>query len=350
VTVNQAPPLVVRFGALGDMVLVTMLLAQLHRRYGQPCDVLASGGWTPKLLADHPDVGHIHLLRSRRRPYWTDPQQWALVRTLRARAPGPVYIADSLMQDKLCWLLARAGIRADRLVLFDEGALGAPADWAARWAHFGALSPPAYADTPRLADDALPRAPVLQVSHAARVDLAQWRARHDLQGPVLLLQPGSKRTLKRGRLASLGDSKWWPVEHWAALAKHLLATRPEASLVLCGTPEEQPLLREIAGLVNSSRLLAAGDELPLPRLLALCEVAAGMVSIDTGPAHAASSLGCPLVVLFGAVDPTIWMPLGPPGTQIMAVGGKPEGKNRVDQINLQQVVQAVDQLQLRRCQ
>jgi hypothetical protein len=39
-------PLVVRFGALGDMVILTVLIRHLYARFGQPVDILASGAWT----------------------------------------------------------------------------------------------------------------------------------------------------------------------------------------------------------------------------------------------------------------------------------------------------------------
>ena len=46
-----AAPLVIRFGAFGDMVLLTPLLRMLHRRYGQACRVLGSGRWLEPLYA-----------------------------------------------------------------------------------------------------------------------------------------------------------------------------------------------------------------------------------------------------------------------------------------------------------
>ncbi len=42
----ELPPLVMRCGAFGDMVLLTVLLEQLHARLRRPVDVIASGPWT----------------------------------------------------------------------------------------------------------------------------------------------------------------------------------------------------------------------------------------------------------------------------------------------------------------
>ena len=55
-------PLVVRFGMLDDMVLLTPLLRLLHRRYGQPCRVIGSGRWLEPLLAGHPERRRTDLI------------------------------------------------------------------------------------------------------------------------------------------------------------------------------------------------------------------------------------------------------------------------------------------------
>ena len=44
-------PLLIRFGRIGDMVLQLPLLHLLRRRYGQPCRLLTSGGWSASLFA-----------------------------------------------------------------------------------------------------------------------------------------------------------------------------------------------------------------------------------------------------------------------------------------------------------
>src|SRR5580693_9517888 len=101
-------PLVVRFGALGDMVILTVAIRHLHERFGQPVDLLASGSWTWPLLHDQPGVGNIFLIGSRKRPYWLSPDQHRLVRRLRARGAGPTWLFDHDNR-KTCGLLVHAG-------------------------------------------------------------------------------------------------------------------------------------------------------------------------------------------------------------------------------------------------
>ena len=342
---TPAAPLVIRFGAFGDMVLLTPLLRLLHRRYGQPCRVLGSGGWLEPLFAGHPDVRATLKLSSRKRPYWLDASQRRLVALLRAQPPGPVYVCDDYSIEKIRWLLRRARIPADHCVFANPDCmLRAGEHWIDRWRRFGALTPAAFASAPPA--DA-PDAPCLVVHQEDRADLQAWLRAHGFDGaPLVLVQPGNKRTLKRGRAGQLGDDKQWPLANWVSLVHALLARRADAKVILCGAPPEAALLSTIAEAAHSGRVLAAGDELPLRRLLALCERAAAMVSVDTGPAQAAAALGCPLVVLYGAQPPSLWLPRSPTGSAVVALGGLPE-RDRVDRISLDEAIAAWQALPLR---
>lgn len=345
---TSSPPLVIRFGAFGDMVLLTPLLRMLHFRYGEPCRVLGSGGWLEPLFAGHPDVRGTLKLASRKRPYWLDATQRDLVARLRAQPPGPVYVCDDYSIEKIRWLLRRARVSEDHCAFANPDCMLREGEhWIDRWQRFGAMTPAAFASIPPAAGLDVPHAPCLVVHPADRADLQAWLSRHAFDdAPLVLLQPGNKRTLKRGRAGQLGDDKQWPLDNWIGLIRALLARDPALKIVLCGAPAEAALLRTIAAAAHSQRVLAAGDELPLRRLLALCEHAAAMISIDTGPAQAAAALGCPLIVLYGAQPPSLWLPRSPTGSAVVALGGLPE-RNRVDQIPLEEVLAAWRALSLR---
>ena len=338
-------PLVIRFGAFGDMVLLTPLLSMLHRRYGQGCRVLGSGGWLEPLFTDHPDVCATLRLASRKRPYWLDASQRRLVASLRAQPPGPVYVCDDYSIDKIRWLLARAGISGDHCVFANPDCMLREGEhWIDRWHRFGAMTPAAFASAPAASESELIDAPCLTVNQSDRKDLHAWlHAREFDSAPLVLLQPGNKRTLKRGRAGQVGDDKRWPLENWVGLIQAVLARNALTRIVLCGVPAEATMLRTIAHAAASDRVLAAGDDpslrRSLRRLLALCERASAMISVDTGPAQAAAALGCPLIVLYGAQPPSLWRPRSPTGSAVIALGGLPQ-RTRVAEITLDEVVTA----------
>jgi ADP-heptose:LPS heptosyltransferase len=60
---------------------------------------------------------------------------------------------------------------------------------------------------------------------------------------------------------------------------------------------------------NQGQVHNVADDLPLRRLLALLSISHSCISVDTGPAHAAAALNCPLVVLFGKASPQRFRPV-----------------------------------------
>ena len=131
----------------------------------------------------------------------------------------------------------------------------------------------------------------------------------------------------------------WPAEHWAALCREIVARLPHAQIVLCGTPSEAGVLDDIRRAAALSHVHIAADDLPVRRLLALLERAHSMVSIDTGPAHAAAAMGCPLVVLYGVASPSNWAPRSGSGSAVVTLVS-PNGSARVADMSSASVADA----------
>ena len=66
------------------------------------------------------------------------------------------------------------------------------------------------------------------------------------------------------------------------------------------------------------------DDLPMRRLLALLSIAHSCISVDTGPAHAAAALNCPLAVLFGKADPNRFRPVSAQSPVAVLQGRSPD--------------------------
>ena len=64
-----------------------------------------------------------------------------------------------------------------------------------------------------------------------------------------------------------------------------------------------------------------------------------MISVDTGPAHAAAALSLPLAVLYGAQSPRYYLPRSPSGSAVVGIGGPPLS-TRVDQLSVDAVFEA----------
>jgi heptosyltransferase II len=146
--------------------------------------------------------------------------------------------------------------------------------------------------------------PRLEVDEANRARLLQALGLVAGTGLVILC-PG----------AEFGPAKRWPEEHYAAVARHLLAAgRP---VWLLGSPKDGGVCAAIAAaapgavdLAGRTRLLDAVD------LLSLASV---VVCNDSGLMHVAGALGVRVVAVFGSTSPEFTPPLGE-GAAVVRLG------------------------------
>ena len=292
-------PIVTHFGTLRETVLLTPLLRLLHLRYGQRCQVIGSGSWLQPLLAGHPDVQALFPIAGLARPYWLDPGQRGLTRSLRAHLQGVAYVCDDDRRGRARRLLRRGGVHADQCRFADPDCPAQEGEHRIdRWQRFAAMTPPAFAALPEFPDRHAGIAPCLVVNDGDRADLAQWLAQRGMgNAPLVLLQPDADGSLAQPR-ASVAD-RGWPASKWVSLIQLLLAESDDYHLILCGTRLGSPALHRIAAGAPSPRVHLADDDLPLRRFMALCERAEGMLATDRNLVHVAAAMACPLLVLRG---------------------------------------------------
>ncbi|MEP6938917.1 MAG: glycosyltransferase family 9 protein [Rudaea sp.] len=335
-------PLLVRYGRMGDMVLQEPLLRLLHRRYGKPCTLLSFGLWSESLYRACPDVGTLWQLRLRDAPYLLSPQRWALVSALR-RHVGPVYISEDIPDNtrRIRRLLDKATLPQERCLYIGDFDGSAHSHWVDRLLAFGAQTPRAWpaAAYPLPAIDALGPAPRLVLTDADLRDVSAWLAVRRLDRKrVVLLQPGNKRTSRRIASRQREDGKTWPIDRWAALVRAILTEADDFRVVLCGSAHEHALLEHIRDHAAMGGVTIATRDLPVRTLMALAACAHSMVSVDTGPAHVAAAVGCPLVVLYGAESTQLWDRRSPCAAPVVNLGGPP--RVAVSEIAFEEVVAA----------
>jgi hypothetical protein len=333
------------------MVLLTALIRVLYARFHSPVDIVTSGPWSEPLLRGQPGVGEIWSVRSRKTPYWLSADQRRVVRRLRARGVGPTWFCDA--GDAARPMLVRAGIPGQfivdvhdhpllpgehateqwrRLAQITPDAIAAPGDGASRDAELAAVAPGCC----------------LQVSEQQRIDLDAWlRVRGLSAAPLILIQIGNKRTMRRGLRRLAVNNKYWPNERWVEVLRHVRLQCPDHAIVLLGTGPEYALNQEVAVLAGIPRLYNAADDLPIPRLVALLARAAGLITVDSGPAHAAAAVGCPLVVLFGKALPSLYRPWGAAGADVKVLCGQLADEPDMQGIDSRSVIAAWSSLKLR---
>lgn len=339
-----APPLrpfVFKLGRIGDMVMLTAALRLLHARYGKPCYVVGADAWAPEVYLGLEDVSQCWAL-PRRAPSFLGLAWPAILRRLRESAPGPVYVFEHHQGQlrRIRRLIRLSGIDPRRCVFIGE-APGKDAPWIDELQRFAAQTPSGLsgADYPVTAPPGT-WTPQLRVRDCERAECDRWLRAQGFQGePLILVQPGNHRSMGRRRLRNWRgrDDKAWPIERWAQLLRRLHARMPQARLVLRGAAAERPLIEAIRAAAALPRVTPAITA--LRPLFALTERAHSVISVDSGPAHAAAALGVPLVVLYGAQSSRIWLPRSCNGSPVSALGGPPH-LLRADQVSVDAVFEA----------
>jgi ADP-heptose:LPS heptosyltransferase len=127
--------------------------------------------------------------------------------------------------------------------------------------------------------------------------------------PLILINPNSSEIFPLRR---------WPLASFAELCRRLLDAVPDCRLAITGLASESRDARFIADRVRDRRCIDVTGRTSFRQLLALYSLAALMVTNDSGPAHFASLLQLPTVVLFGPETPRLYAPLGTASTAVYA--------------------------------
>jgi heptosyltransferase-2/heptosyltransferase-3 len=330
-----------RCGAFGDMVLLTVLIRQLHLRFGKPVDVISSGPWTPPLLEAESAIGRLYIIRSRRTPYWLSVQQQRLVAWLRERGSGPTWFCD---RGEGRGLLTRAGIPDDYICDTNAYTWTSGETFSDRYIRLGSFTPKAFEGLLPEAKPGVPSAAHLNIPSQALSELESWLAERRLTGrQFVMIHPGSRHIARRWLRSRAGTSKYWPEDAWAKVVRAVRDVCPSHAILFSGTRAERRFNAEIirrAGIVDAHNV---ADELSVRTLLPLLQRAHSMISVDTGPAHAAAALGCPTVALFGTASPDLYRP-GGTQTPAITLTGVVEGKPNILGIAPQTVIDSWQRL------
>lgn len=271
--------LVIKLGALGDIVQATGPFAAIRRHHGDAHitllttqlfrDFAAAGGWFDDVWVDD-------------RPSWRQLRSWReSLRRLRGGRFDRVY--DLQTSDRTA-------------ILYRLLAMGRKPEWC------GTVYGCSHRNTnPRRNDIHTIERQAEQLGIAGITDvpppnvdkISSDISRFDLPSPYVLLVPGG---------AAHRLDKRWPPKNYAELARRLLAQG--ITPVVIGGAAESQVATAIATFCQGSRDLT--NETSMADIVELARGAAGAVGNDTGPMHVITTAGAPSVVLFSkASDPEL---------------------------------------------
>jgi ADP-heptose:LPS heptosyltransferase len=274
--------LVIKLGALGDVILALGPMAAIRRHHPQAHIIALTTAPYVELLKASPYVDEV----------WTDtrPRFWQIAawRRLRRRLreAGFTRVYDLQTSDRSA---------------FYFHLLGEGPEWsgiAPGCSHPHANPGRDGMHTVERQAEQLQAAGITDVPPPDLSWLAADAGRFGLTPPFALFVPGGAATRPRKR---------WPVERFAALAAALNARGIQP--VILGTAPEQPLAEAIRAACPAARSLVG--ETGFAEIATLARQARLAVGNDTGPMHLIAAAGCPSVVLFSDdSDPALCAPRG----------------------------------------
>jgi heptosyltransferase-2 len=290
---DPAGILIVRYSALGDVVLATSILEPLRARFPSARIEWVTDALYAPLLEGLPEIAQVHRVARE------GPNSAAAV---AARLRGRFDVAIDLQNKLRSALIARSAAPL-RAAFRRRTALRA------LLSVFGSDPPLVRAHQTRLYAEAL--SPLgtfapgpVKVSLSPQARALATDALQGLQGPAVAIAPGARWSTKR-----------WPAERFAAVADALAADG--YAIVLCGGPSD----RDAFGAFRSAaraRVAADLSFLPIDALAAAIARVRLLVSCDSGPVHLATAVGTPALALFGPTSTARWGP--PPPGRALAMG------------------------------
>lgn len=164
--------------------------------------------------------------------------------------------------------------------------------------------------------------PLLEVSAAAAT-----RAKERLTGlgpRIVGVQTGSQRTHAPRLLNRRPNLKAPSTAQLRRLLSRIIAEDHADAIAWHGASNERPLVRRlIAGLPAEVRSQCHDlTDVRLDLLPAVLAEHRALISVDTGTAHIAAAVQCPLLVFFGPTDPAVFAPRGKGAIEVL-VGSAP---------------------------
>jgi heptosyltransferase-2/heptosyltransferase-3 len=305
--------LLVYFARVGDLVIFTPVIRHLAR--DADVDLLVRP-WGIPLLTGQPHVGAIHTMSN---PNRGGILSLLLDSTERQRLATALHAChyDEIITFKgenpaiLSWIESWRGNAALRFI--SRTIPGAPRHNVDANSHalaFGGYDITDYDPLPRLA-----------VSEEQRTKASARLA--PLGKRVIAAQAGSSLTHRWFRKQP--NLKGLTPQQWSEFIKHVFTHDHADAVVLHGSAPERREAQAIIQAVAPQWRDQVHDwtgQVPLSELPSILAASSATVSVDTGPAHIAAAVGCPLLVIFGPTDPALFAPRGPGSIEVV-VGKAP---------------------------
>lgn len=286
--------LIARMSAIGDTILTLPVLCALRERFPKAYLAWIVEAPSAPVVRDHQDLDELIVLPRR---WFKSPRRIVqLRRDLHARRFDATIDCQSITKTALACRLSGAPARI--------GAGDKNARELSGWMnnHLVTMRTPHLVDrTLELLEPLGVETPEvrfrLPIGVEASANMKRACDQFGLDGAYAAINPGAS-----------WDSKLWPAERFAAVARHLGDRHGLPSIVVWAGERELQWARTIVARSDGRAVLA--PQTSLVELAALLRGARLFVSADTGPLHMAAAVGATSVGLYGVTRPADCGPYG----------------------------------------
>jgi heptosyltransferase-2 len=297
---NPKRVLIVRLGAIGDVLMLLPAVHRLHQR-GAQVDWVCGKVVAP-LLALYPWINRMEVDEQQLFHGGQAERARALLALWRKLAFRRYDLCAVMQYDRRYALLSRV-VRAGRRLQLNKVVRSLSlidGRWHANeYARILGLAPDEYHEE----NVRLLRPDDSQIPSLSAAPEETWSARNASSSKPLriaLAPAGAKNILREGAL------RRWPIANYVALTRELLARDHE--VVLTGSHDDAWVREPFAELPRSPLLRDSIAQTTLPELLALYDNCDAVITHDTGALHMAAISRASVIAIFGPTTMSNFLP------------------------------------------
>jgi heptosyltransferase-2 len=270
--------LVIQTAFIGDVVLATALLQNLHAAYpAATIDILVRGG-AQELFTDHPYINQVHVWDKKKNKY---QHLFQIIQTIRLIKYDVVINVQRYLATGIITVLSGA----KKTIGFDKNPLGFLFSETVKHAFGAALHETSRNHALLTSLTTAPVAkPALYPSAANFAAVQKWQA-----APYICMSPGS-----------VWETKKMPAQNWIQLIN---AVPANYTIYLMGAPNEKDLCEEIRSGSSRGDVFNIAGQLSLLEAAALIKGAQLNYVNDSAPMHLASATNAPVAAVYCSTIP-----------------------------------------------
>lgn len=270
--------LVIQTAFIGDVVLATAMLENLHAAYPTAkLDILVRGG-AQELFIDHPYIHAVHVWDKKKNKY---QHLFQIIKTIRRIKYDVVINVQRYVATGMITVLSGA----KKTIGFDKNPVGFLFSETVKHSFGAALHETSRNHTLLASLTTAPVAkPALYPSAANFAAVQKWQV-----APYICMSPGS-----------VWETKKMPAKNWIDLIN---AVPTNYTIYLMGAPNEKDLCAQILSGSSRGGVINIAGELNLLEAAALIKGARLNYVNDSAPMHLASATNAPVVAIYCSTIP-----------------------------------------------